>query len=54
MVTFDQVPYSEARNQAKEQGTLLDEIMRLDNIADRWDSAEVLGIAENWIAGRKS
>lgn len=49
MVTFDQVPYAEAQKKAKEQGVLLDEIMRLDNIADRWNSAAVLDMAGAWI-----
>ena len=54
MVTFDQVPYAEAQKKASVRGTLLDEIMRLDKIAERWDSAEVLAMAENWINSRKS
>jgi kynurenine 3-monooxygenase len=54
MVTFDQVPYAEAQRKAAEQGTLLDEIMRLDNIAERWDSTEVIEIAETWLNSHKS
>jgi kynurenine 3-monooxygenase len=49
MVTFDRVPYAEAQKKAAKQGKLLDEIMRLDNIGERWDSREVLAIAKNWI-----
>jgi hypothetical protein len=29
MVTFDRVPYAEARQKAAKQGNLLDQIMRL-------------------------
>jgi kynurenine 3-monooxygenase len=50
MVTFDRVPYAEARQKAAKQGNLLDQIMRLDHIADKWDSPEVLAMAEKWIA----
>lgn len=50
MVTFDCVPYAEAQQKATKQGKLLDEIMRLDNIADKWDSPEVMAMAEKWIA----
>jgi len=49
MVTFDQVPYAEAQKKATEQGALLDEIMLLDNIADRWDSVEIIEKAEKWL-----
>ena len=49
MVTFDRVPYAEAQQKAARQGKLLDQIMRLDNIADKWDSAEVLDLAQKWI-----
>ena len=52
MVTFDQVPYAEAQRKAREQNTLLDEIMRLDQIADRWDSAAVLDMAGEWMNSR--
>ena len=50
MVTFDQVPYSTAQQRAKEQGKLLDEIMSMERIAERWDSPEVMQLAEDWIA----
>ena len=49
MVTFDQVPYAEAQKKATEQGTLLDQIMRLENIAETWDSETVLSMAGDWI-----
>ena len=52
MVTFDQVPYAEAQKKATEQGTLLDEIMRLDNIAEKWDSPEVIEMADSWLRSR--
>lgn len=50
MVTFDQVPYAEAQKKAEHQSKLLDQIMRLENIADRWDSQDVLNIADIWLS----
>jgi kynurenine 3-monooxygenase len=52
MVTFDQVPYAEAQRKAAQQGVLLDEIMRLHNIEERWDHAEVMEMAEAWLNSR--
>ncbi len=52
MVTFDQVPYAEAQKKATEQGTLLDEIMRINNIAEKWDSPEVIEIVDSWLRSR--
>ena len=49
MVTFDMVPYSEAKQKSDQQSQLLDEIMRLDNIAERWNSDTVLTMAAEWI-----
>jgi len=52
MVTFDQVPYAEAQSKAKAQGALLDIIMATDSISEKWDSPEVMTIAEKWLAAR--
>ena len=49
MVTFDMVPYSEAKQRSDEQSLLLDQIMHIDNIAEKWNSEEVLQMADNWI-----
>lgn len=49
MVTFDQVPYAEAQSRANEQGKLLDIIMQTEDIARRWDDAEVMDMAKAWI-----
>jgi kynurenine 3-monooxygenase len=49
MVTFDMVPYSHAKQRSDQQNQLLDEIMRLDKIAERWDSDIVLTMAADWI-----
>jgi kynurenine 3-monooxygenase len=54
MVTFDQVPYAEAQKKAKEQGALLDKIMDMDQIADKWDTEEVIQIADRWIKEHRS
>ena len=53
VVTFDQVPYAEAQRKAAQQGVLLDEIMRLHNIEERWDHAEVMEMAEAWLNSHK-
>ena len=49
MVTFDQTPYAEAKRQGEKQSELLDQIMRLSNIENKWESAEVMDIAKEWI-----
>jgi kynurenine 3-monooxygenase len=50
MVTFnDNTPYADAQRKAKEQSELLNEIMLLDNIAERWDGPEVIDMAGKWI-----
>ena len=50
MVTFDQTPYSIAKEKAEKQNELLDQIMRLTNIEEKWEGEEVLEIAKIWIA----
>jgi kynurenine 3-monooxygenase len=49
MVTFSHKPYAVALKKVRQQSQLLDEIMRLNNIADTWESEEVLTIAKKWI-----
>lgn len=49
MVTFDQTPYAEAKRQGEKQSELLDQIMRLSNIENKWESAEIMDIAKEWI-----
>lgn len=41
MVTFSHIPYSQALALGKKQDVIMEEIMDLENIADRWDSDEV-------------
>ena len=50
MVTFSELSYSEAKNRGERQNELLDRIMALPNIAEKWESEEVMAIAANWIA----
>ena len=52
MVTFSDLSYSEAKKRGEQQSELLDKIMALPNIESKWDSDEVLTIAENWINNR--
>lgn len=41
MVTFSDIPYSEALKLGDEQAVIMDEIMKLDNIFEIWDSETV-------------
>lgn len=49
MVTFSDLSYAEAKHRGEKQNELLDELMRLSDIATIWDSALVLQKAEKWI-----
>jgi kynurenine 3-monooxygenase len=50
MVTFSDLSYSEAKKRGERQNELLDKIMALPDIENKWDSDEVLTIAETWIS----
>lgn len=43
-VTFSNIRYSEAYQQGQLQNAIMDEIMALPNIEERWDSEEVMGL----------
>ncbi len=49
MVTFSDLSYSEAQRRGKKQGELLDILMGMPDIAQKWDSEEVMKIAEDWM-----
>ena len=49
MVTFSDLSYSEAKKRGEHQNELLDKIMALPGIENKWDDEEVLTMAENWI-----
>jgi len=49
MVTFNQTPYFTALNKGKEQSILLDRIMALPHIEDKWQGEEVLAMAKDWL-----
>lgn len=49
MVTFSDLSYAEAQQRGAKQNELLDKIMALPKIEEKWNSEEVLQIAENWI-----
>jgi kynurenine 3-monooxygenase len=49
MVTFNQTPYFTALNKGKEQNVLLDKIMSLPGIEQKWQDEEVLEIAKEWL-----
>jgi kynurenine 3-monooxygenase len=41
MVTFSHIPYSEALEKGDKQEAIMQKVLSLPNIADKWDSAEV-------------
>lgn len=50
MVTFNSdMPYSEAQRKAKQQGELLDTLMKIKGIEEKWDSELILSMAKVWI-----
>jgi kynurenine 3-monooxygenase len=49
MVTFSDFSYYEAKTRGEAQSQLLDSIMALPNIEEKWDSEEVMRMAEDWI-----
>jgi kynurenine 3-monooxygenase len=50
MVTFSNLSYAEAKARGAKQAVLLETIMALPGIDQKWDSPEVLQLAEKWIA----
>lgn len=50
MVTFSNLSYAEAKARGAKQAVLLDTIMAIPGIEQKWDSPEVLQLAEKWIA----
>ncbi len=50
MVVFSDLSYNEAKLRGEKQNELLDKIMALPDIEQRWQSEDVLQMAENWIA----
>lgn len=41
MVTFSHIPYAEALGESKRQDKIMEQVMAMPNIADKWDSQEV-------------
>jgi kynurenine 3-monooxygenase len=50
MVTFSEIPYSEALAEGHAQDELFEEILALENIEERWDSQEVDQVFETWVS----
>ncbi len=53
MVTFSDLSYAEAMKKGEEQSKLLDRLMQLKDIAQNWNGAEVLKVAEEWLAAHE-
>jgi kynurenine 3-monooxygenase len=49
MVTFSDLSYSEAKRRGEKQSELLDKIMAVPDIYSKWNSPEVMKMAEEWI-----
>ena len=54
MVTFSDLSYSEAKKRGEQQNDLLDTIMAIPGIESKWDSDEVMTIAEKWINSHRN
>lgn len=50
MVTFSDLSYSEAKKRGEQQSTLLDKLMAVPHIETKWDSNEVLSMAQQCLA----
>jgi kynurenine 3-monooxygenase len=53
MVTFSDLSYAEAKRRGEKQSKLLDEIMTIKNVEQRWDSDEVMQTAAEWIKNNR-
>ncbi|MBL0308994.1 MAG: FAD-dependent monooxygenase [Bacteroidetes bacterium] len=49
MVTFSDLSYNEAKRRGEKQNELLDRLMAVPGIEQKWDSEEVLQMAGEWI-----
>ena len=49
MVVFSDLSYNEAKLRGEKQNELLDKIMAMPDIENRWQSEEVMKLAEDWI-----
>lgn len=49
MVTFSDLSYHEAKKRGEEQNDLLDKVMAIEGIEQKWEGDEVLSVAENWL-----
>lgn len=49
MVVFSDLSYNEAKLRGEKQNELLDKIMALPDIEQRWDSDEIIQLAEEWV-----
>lgn len=50
MVTFSDLSYAEAKKRGEQQSELLDQIMQLPGIEHKWESPEVMQLAQEWIS----
>ena len=53
MVTFSDLSYAEAKKRGEQQSALLDKIMAIPGIENKWDDAEVMAMAETWISNNR-
>ncbi len=54
MVTFSDLSYSEAKKRGEKQNELLDKIMAMSDIENKWEGNEVMKLASDWIAANNN
>lgn len=54
MVTFSNIPYSEALAESKAQDQLFEKILAVDKITENWDTKEVDDIFQNWLRNKNA
>jgi kynurenine 3-monooxygenase len=50
MITFSHIPYSKALEEGQKQQTIMDKVMAINDIEEKWDSEEVLNIINELIS----
>ena len=54
MVTFSDLSYSEAKRRGEKQSELLDKIMAMSDIENKWEGNEVMKLASDWIVANSN
>ncbi len=54
MVTFSNIPYSEALAESKAQDQLFEKILSIENIQENWNTEEVAHIFKTWLSNKQN